>query len=81
LQKDYAKSGLKISVANDGSVYTLQSADAVNPGFSEYNYFSGISNAFLFAQYKKLSYCNGNHSCIVDCNFYRERSYWGISST
>lgn len=29
LQKDYAQSGLKISVANDGSVYTLASADAV----------------------------------------------------
>jgi HAE1 family hydrophobic/amphiphilic exporter-1 len=29
LQKDYSSAGLKISVANDGSVYTLQSADAV----------------------------------------------------
>ena len=29
LQKDYASSGLKISVANDSSIYTLQSADAV----------------------------------------------------
>jgi len=29
LQKDYAGSGLKIDIANDSSVYTLQSADAV----------------------------------------------------
>jgi HAE1 family hydrophobic/amphiphilic exporter-1 len=29
LQKDYASTGLTISVANDSSVYTLQSADAV----------------------------------------------------
>ncbi|ANE52695.1 efflux RND transporter permease subunit [Flavisolibacter tropicus] len=29
LQKDYGKTGLKISVANDSSIYTLQSADAV----------------------------------------------------
>jgi len=29
LQKDYASAGLKIEVANDSSVYTLQSADAV----------------------------------------------------
>jgi len=29
LQQDYASSGLKISVANDASIYTLQSADAV----------------------------------------------------
>jgi HAE1 family hydrophobic/amphiphilic exporter-1 len=29
LQADYAKSGLKLTVANDSSVYTLQSADAV----------------------------------------------------
>jgi HAE1 family hydrophobic/amphiphilic exporter-1 len=29
LQKDYASAGLKIDIANDSSVYTLQSADAV----------------------------------------------------
>ena len=29
LQKDYAASGLKVEVANDSSVYTLKSADAV----------------------------------------------------
>ena len=29
LQKDYASSGLKISIANDSSIYTLESADAV----------------------------------------------------
>ncbi len=29
LQQDYASSGLQVSVANDSSVYTLQSADAV----------------------------------------------------
>jgi HAE1 family hydrophobic/amphiphilic exporter-1 len=29
LQKDYAKSGLQLTVANDASIYTLKSADAV----------------------------------------------------
>ena len=68
LENDYKSNELKLSIAKDSTVFTLEAADSVIHDLMIAVILVALVMLFFLHSVRKLIDCNGFYPCIVNCN-------------